>query len=85
MFWLVPDIRRDLVPGSSHLSALSYPLVRDPSIVSDVVLTSTTLPAEVMSVTRFQLLDGTEIPWLGWGNGTGKVLDRTPVALLAMF
>jgi hypothetical protein len=85
MFWLVPDIRRGLVPGSSHLSALSYPLVRDPSIVDDVVLTSATLPVEVMSITRFQLLDGTEIPWLGWGNGTGKVLDQPYTALAAMF
>jgi hypothetical protein len=50
-----------------------------------MVLTSNTLPAEVMSVTRFQLLDGTEIPWLGWGNGTGKVLDQLYTALVAMF
>jgi hypothetical protein len=85
MFWLVPDIRRGLAPGSSHLSALSYPLVRDCLIVGDMVLTSNTLPAEVMSVTRFQLLDGTEIPWLGWGNGTGKVLDQLYTALVAMF
>jgi hypothetical protein len=25
------------------------------------------------TVTKFKLLDGTEIPWLGWGNGSGKV------------
>lgn len=24
------------------------------------------------AVTSFKLLDGTSIPWLGWGNGTGE-------------
>ena len=26
----------------------------------------------IQSVTSFTLLDGTLIPWIGWGNGTGQ-------------
>ena len=27
---------------------------------------------DVQSVASFKLLDGTKIPWIGWGNGTGQ-------------
>ena len=26
----------------------------------------------IQSVASFKLLDGTNIPWIGWGNGTGQ-------------
>lgn len=26
----------------------------------------------IQSVASFKLLDGTTIPWIGWGNGTGQ-------------
>jgi diketogulonate reductase-like aldo/keto reductase len=26
----------------------------------------------VQSVVSFKLLDGTDIPWIGWGNGTSQ-------------
>lgn len=32
------------------------------------------------SVPYFRLLDGSEIPWLGWGNGTGGARE-TPVEM----
>jgi diketogulonate reductase-like aldo/keto reductase len=31
-----------------------------------------------MSIPSFKLLDGTSIPWLGWGNGTGDA-ENTPI------
>jgi diketogulonate reductase-like aldo/keto reductase len=31
-----------------------------------------------MSIPSFELRDGTSIPWLGWGNGTGDA-GKTPV------
>lgn len=29
-----------------------------------------------ISIPSFKLLDGSQIPWLGWGNGTGRAHER---------